>query len=223
MKDLSLLFRTGFARVILVSLCIVAPAEFAAGQEPDPHAHHQQMMLKEMELESDANSTDVSIPDVNLLTQHGDSVNLRADVVGDKIVVIDFVYTTCTTVCPVLSAILGQVQGHLSDRLGQEVVLVSLTVDPLRDTPARLKSYSEKHRAGDGWLWLTGNKQSVDEVLQKLGVYTPNFEDHPSTILVGDAASGEWSRFIGFPGAGQIVDKINEFSAARTMQSAAKE
>lgn len=223
MNAASLPIRTGLARFILVSLCIVLPAEFAAGQEPNPHAHHQQMMLKEMEIEPDARSTDVNIPDVSLLTQHGDSVNLRTDIVGDKIVVIDFVYTTCTTICPVLSAILGQVQGHLADRLGKDVILVSLTVDPLRDTPARLKAYSEKHRAGDGWIWLTGSKQSVDEVLQKLGVYTPNFEDHPSTILVGDAVTGEWSRFIGFPGAGQILDKINEFSAARTMQSAAKE
>jgi len=63
----------------------------------------------------------------------------------------------------------------------------------------------------------------VDDALQQLGVYTPNFEDHPSTILVGDGGSGEWSRFIGFPGAGQLMDKINELSAARTMQSASKE
>jgi len=100
---------------------------------------------------------------------------------------------------------------------------VSVTVDPLRDTPARLKAYSEKHRARDGWFWLTGSKQNVDEVLQKLGVYTANFEDHPSTILVGDASSGEWSRFLGFPSVGQLIQKINEFSAARTVQSAAKE
>jgi protein SCO1/2 len=215
--------RAGLTRVILLSLVIAAPLVSAAGQESDPHAQHRQMMLKEMELEPAANTTDVSIPDVSLLTQNGDSVNLRNDVIGDKIVVIDFVYTTCTTICPVLSAILGQVQGHLADRLGKDVILVSVTVDPLRDTPARLKAYSEKHHAGAGWLWLTGDQSSVDVVLQKLGVYTPNFADHPSTILVGDAATGEWSRFIGFPGAEKIMDKINEFSTARTMQSAAKE
>lgn len=208
---------------LLTSLALTAPAALADDAGDDPHAHHQQMMQKEIELESKANSADVRIPDVSLLTQYGDTVNLRSDVVGDKIVVIDFVYTTCTTICPVLSAILGQVQKRLADRLGKDVMLVSLTVDPLRDTPARLKAYSEKHRAGDGWLWLTGNKRAVDDVLQELGVYTPNFEDHPSTILIGDGSIGEWSRFIGFPSAGQIMDKINEFSAARTMQSASKE
>jgi protein SCO1/2 len=181
------------------------------------------MLQREAQLESKANSANVRIPDVSLITQHGETVNLRSDVVGDKIVVIDFVYTTCTTICPVLSAILGQVQRQLAERLGREVMLVSLTVDPLRDTPARLKAYSEKHRAGDGWLWLTGSKQDIDGVLKELGVYTPSFEDHPSTILVGDGSTGEWSRFIGFPGAGQLIDKINEFSAARMLQSAARE
>lgn len=209
---------TGLAWGVLMWFALLAPTVFAAGHDTDPHAHHKQMMQKETERESDAGSADLSIPDVSLLTQHGNTVNLRSDVVGDKIVVIDFVYTTCTTVCPVLSAILGQVQGQLADRLGKDVILVSLTVDPLRDTPERLKAYSEKHRAGGGWYWLTGNKQTVDDVLQQLGVYTPNFEDHPSMVLVGDGSSGEWSRFIGFPGAEQIMHKINEFSAARMMQ-----
>ena len=221
MNGASLQWRTGIAAVLLLSLVTAAPQVFAAGQDSDLHARHQQMM--EMELKSESNSADIRIPDVSLLTQNGDSVNPRNDVIGDKIVVIDFVYTTCTTICPVLSAILGQVQVRLADRLGKDVMLVSLTVDPLRDTPARLKAYSAKHRAADGWLWLTGDKSTVDEVLQELGVYTPNFEDHPSTILVGDAGTGEWARFIGFPGAGKIMDKVNEISTARTLQSVAKE
>jgi protein SCO1/2 len=214
---------TGITRIVLAILVFVAPAVSAAGQDSDPHAQHRQMLQREAQLESKANSANVRIPDVSLITQHGETVNLRSDVVGDKIVVIDFVYTTCTTICPVLSAILGQVQRQLAERLGREVMLVSLTVDPLRDTPARLKAYSEKHRAGDGWLWLTGSKQDIDGVLKELGVYTPSFEDHPSTILVGDGSTGEWSRFIGFPGAGQLIDKINEFSAARMLQSPARE
>lgn len=214
---------TGHAWSALAALMFVAPTMSAAGQDSDPHAKHRQMLQREAQLESKANSANVSIPDVSLITQHGETVNLRSDVVADKIVVIDFVYTTCTTICPVLSAILGQVQRQLAERLGSEVMLVSLTVDPLRDTPARLKAYSEKHRAGDGWLWLTGSKQDIDAVLKELGVYTPSFEDHPSTILVGDGSSGEWSRFIGFPSAGQLMDKINEFSTARMLQSTVRE
>ncbi|MDH4108004.1 MAG: SCO family protein [Gammaproteobacteria bacterium] len=187
----------------------------------DPHAAHRQMM--QSQAEPGAGSAGIRIPDTRLVTQAGDEVRLASDVVGDRIVVMDFVYTTCTTVCPVLSAILSQVQGQVADRLGEDVVLVSITVDPQRDTPARLLDYSQKMRAADGWYWLTGAKTDVDDVLRALGVYTPNFEDHPAVVLVGDAASGEWTRLVGFPGAGQIVERINEFSAARRTQAAVTE
>jgi len=189
--------------------------------EPDPHAHHRQMM--KAQAEQKAQAAILEIGNARLITQDGETKSLSSDIVGDRIVVVDFVYTTCTTVCPVLSAVLMQVQNQLGDRLGTEVVLVSISVDPQRDTPARLKDYSSKLRARDGWMWLTGDKDAVDEVLKDFGAYTPNFEDHPAMVLVGDGTTGEWSRFLGFPGANHIVDKINEFAAARTAQSAVRE
>jgi protein SCO1/2 len=114
-----------------------------------------------------------------------------------------------------LSATFRQVQNKLGDRLGSEVVMVSISVDPNRDTPARLKKYAERLGAGDSWLWLTGRQQAVTEVLEELGAYTPNFADHPSMVLVGDGSSGQWARFIGFPAAAQIIDKVDQFSAER--------
>jgi protein SCO1/2 len=115
-----------------------------------------------------------------------------------------------------------QVQERLDERLGHEVLLVSISVDPTRDTPARLKAYSSKLGARDGWFWLTGDKTIVDAILKDFGAYTPNFEDHPSMMLVGDGRSGEWGRFLGFPGAEQIMQRIDELSAART-QAAIRE
>ena len=138
-----------------------------------------------------------------------------SDVIGDRIVVMDFVYTTCTTVCPVLSAVFGQVQDKLGERLGQDVFLVSVTVDAVRDTPPRLKAYAAKHNARDGWIWLTGDEPVVDDVLEGLGAYSPNFEDHPAMVLVGDGSTGEWSRFFGFPSADRIMARVDELLAAR--------
>jgi protein SCO1/2 len=182
-------------------------------QNKDVHAQHKEMLQQQSE--KSANFADIVLPDAVLLTQDGAEVRLQNDVVGDRIVVMNFVYTTCTTVCPVLSAIFSQVQNQLGERLGPEVVLVSLSVDPLRDTPARLKQYSERLGAADSWFWLTGQKQTVTEVLTELGAYTPNFADHPSMVLVGDGQSGQWARFVGFPGADQIVKKVDEFTAVR--------
>lgn len=206
-------------RLLVFLAAVCSPA--AADVNEDPHAKHRQMMNQQSE--PTAKSTRLEIPDVRLLNRKGVTVGLREDVIGDRIVVVDFVYTTCTTICPVLTAILSQVQNRLGDRLGDDVILVSLTVDPLRDTPQRLQAYSKRLRAGDGWLWLTGDKQTVDEVLRRFGAYTPNFEDHPSMILVGDGRSGEWSRFLGFPGADKIIEKIDELGAARSAQAAVRE
>lgn len=187
----------------------------------DSHAHHRQMM--QAMLNQDADKEAIRIPDALLTTQDKEKTRLATEIVGDRIVVMDFVYTTCTTVCPVLSAIFSQVEQELASRLGEEIVLVSLTVDPLRDTPEQLKAYSQKFGASENWLWLTSDKQTMDEVLKELGAYTPNFEDHPSMVLVGDASTGDWSRFVGFPGANQIVDKVNELSAARMMRQHIRE
>lgn len=157
----------------------------------------------------------VRLTDVPLTNQLGAAVRLKSDVVADKIVVMDFVYTTCTTVCPVVSAIMGQVQTQLGDRVGRDVELVSITVDPVRDTPSRLREYAKKHGAGAGWTWLTGATADMDETLKGLGTYTPDFEDHPVVMMVGDGRSGKWTRFYGFADPAALVGKVEELTATR--------
>ena len=193
------------------------PAAAAGQGDDDPHAQHRAMLAKPQP--SRGSSTVVQLHDRPLLTQDGESVRFATDIIGDRIVVIDFVYTTCTTVCPVLSAIFGQVQDRLGERLGRQVSLVSVSVDPGRDTPQRLKAYADRHQARDGWVWLTGDKTTVDQVLQELGAYTPDFEDHPSMVLVGDGQAGTWVRFFGFPGPDQLMAAVDELVAARQAAS----
>ena len=112
-------------------------------------------------------------------------------------------------------ALFTQVQGELGERLGDEVVMVSVTVDPARDTPKRLKAYSSKHGARDGWVWLTGPKSTVDDVLTGVGAYSVNFEDHPSMVLIGDGRTGEWQRLFGFPSPDRIMSVVNELQKDR--------
>jgi len=195
----------------LLTLVLAIPAGAIADE--DPHAKHRAMMKQKSEPALE--SADVDLRDRPLLTQDGDEVLFVSDVIGDNIVVMDFVYTTCTTICPVLSAIFTQVQGKLGEQVGDDVVLVSMSVDPIRDTPQRLKAYSAKHRAGDSWLWLTGAKPVVDEVLVGVGAYTTNFEDHPTMVLIGDGRTGEWKRLFGFPNPDRIASVVNEMRARR--------
>ncbi|UCH47058.1 MAG: SCO family protein [Betaproteobacteria bacterium] len=183
--------------------------EHAAHQKTggdDPHAKHRAQAATAAAAPSSAR---VTLHDRALVDRHGQRVRLVSDVLSDRVAVINFVYTTCTTVCPVTSATFAQLQSELGERLGKEVVLVSISVDPVRDTPPRLKQYSAMHGAGDHWLWLTGAKPDVDQVLRGMGAYTPNFQDHPAMVLVGDASRNEWSRYFGFPSAQQLLASIN--------------
>ncbi len=201
------------SRIVLISLLaamIAMPA--GARADEDPHAKHRAMMKQKPQ---PAESVDVDVRDRLLVNQHGEDVKFATDVIGDNIIVMDFVYTTCTTICPVLSALFTQVQTKLGDSVGSEVRLVSVSVDPIRDTPQRLKAYSAKHQAGAGWYWLTGVKPDVDDVLTGLGAYTTNFEDHPTMVLVGDGRTGEWKRLFGFPNPDRIVQIVNDLRDQR--------
>jgi protein SCO1/2 len=203
-----------FSRAVVCSLlATVLAAPCLAAADEDPHAKHRAMMQQKSE--PAAESAEIDLRNHMLVDQDGQELMFVSDVIGDNIVVMDFVYTTCTTICPVLSALFTQVQGKLGDAVGDEVMLVSMSVDPVRDTPQRLKAYSAKHRAGEGWLWLTGPKADVDDVLTGLGAYTSNFEDHPSMVLIGDGRTGEWKRLFGFPNPDRVVQIVNDLRERR--------
>jgi protein SCO1/2 len=162
----------------------------------------------------------INLTDTPLLDQDGRSVRLKSDIIGDRIAIVGFVYTSCTTVCPVVSAMLAQTQAKLGARAGRDVKLVTLTVDPVRDTPARLKAHGKQHGAGPGWTLVTGAKPQVDEALKAFDAYTPNFTDHPPVVYVGDAKAGKWLRFYGFPSPDQLMNAVGELSAARKAAAA---
>lgn len=193
---------------------LLATVPLAWADDEDPHAKHRAMMQHKDPAPA-AEFADIDLRDVVLLNQDGEEVKFVSDVIGDKIVVMDFVYTTCTTVCPVLTALFTQVQTQLGDDLGGEVVIISMTVDATRDTPARLKAYAAKHRVQEGWTWLTGPKPTMDDVLTGLGAFSVSFEDHPAMVIVGDGRTGEWKRMFGFPNPDRIMGVVNELRQKR--------
>ena len=112
----------------------------------------------------------LNIPDIELLDQNGRKIHFYTDLVKGKTVVINFIFTTCTTICPPLGATFARVQKELGDKAGRDVRLISISVDPATDTPERLKAWGAKFRAGEGWTFVTGHKPQVDELLRALGV-----------------------------------------------------
>lgn len=160
-------------------------------------------------------SARISILDLDLVNQEGESVKLKSDVINDKLAVMNFIYTRCTTACPILSLTFTRLQDILGARLSKEVVLVSISVDPKTDIPLRLKAYAQRHRARPGWVFLTGDRSNIKAVLSGLGAYSPTVDDHPVMVLVGDPRRGTWSRYYGFPTPEQILERLDELQVAR--------
>src|SRR3954452_16563698 len=137
-------------------------------------------------------------PNVELTTQDGKVVRFYDDLVKDKIVAIDLIYTTCQYACPLETARLAQVQKLLGDRMGRDVFFYSITIDPDHDTPAVLKDYAGKFGAGPGWLFLTRKAADIEMYSRKTGLYSepdPNNADgHTPSLLVGNESTGQWMR-----------------------------
>lgn len=156
----------------------------------------------------------VKVLDQELLTQDGKRVRFKSDVIGDKLVIISFTYSTCA-LRPVIDSITTGVQEHLGERLGRDVTIVSMSIDPVTDIPPRLKQYHKSVNAKPGWIFLTGKKPDVDRVLIGLDSYAPNIYNHPLSLLIGDGRRGVWKRLFGFPSSDAVMKVINEFENDR--------
>jgi len=198
----------------LAAVLIAVAAGPASAHDASKHKKEGAGLLAPKPVET-TSAIDVKLLDLELVDRSGSPVRFKSEAMADRIVAIDFVYTTCTTICPVLSALFAQVQDQLGERLGKEARLVSLSIDPTRDTPKRMAAEARKFGAGPNWVWLTGQKQAVDKVLAGLDAYTPDFESHASMILIGDAKRGTWIRLFGFPSPDDIVARIEALIAAR--------
>jgi cytochrome oxidase Cu insertion factor (SCO1/SenC/PrrC family) len=157
----------------------------------------------------------MNIPDVELLDQDGRKVRFYSDLVRGKVVAINFIFTTCTTVCPPLGATFARVQKELGASAGLEVQLISISVDPATDTPERMKAWGEKFKAGPGWTLVTGAKPQVDELLRALSASAARREDHTPTVLIGNEAAGQWTRAYGLTPPRKLIQLIGDAAAGR--------
>lgn len=144
-----------------------------------------------------------------LINQKGERMRFYQDVIKNKVVVINTFFTSCTTSCPVLFRNMGKIQEAFASNVGKELFLISISVDPVTDTPPRLKAHAEKNHAGDGWLFLTGTKENVDFVLKKIGQYVENKEDHKTILIIGNERTGLWKKAFGFAKPEELIQVVD--------------
>ena len=138
------------------------------------------------------------LPNVELTTHEGETVRFYDDLVKDKVVAINFIYTTCGDSCPAETAKLREVHAQLGDRVGRDIFMYSISIDPEHDTPQVLKEYAERYRIGAGWTFLTGDEQDIILLRKRLGLYMDELDqelgDHNITMIVGNDRIGKWIR-----------------------------
>ena len=145
--------------------------------------------------------------DVKLVDQDGTTVDLYALIKGRTVVMNSF-FATCTGSCPVMSGTFALFQKEFPDRVGKDLVLISITVDPETDTPPKLKAYAEKMRAGPGWYLLTGSRQQVELALHKIGQSAPDREAHTNIFIVGNDRTGLWKKAFGLAKPAELAKLV---------------
>jgi cytochrome oxidase Cu insertion factor (SCO1/SenC/PrrC family) len=143
--------------------------------------------------------------DVPLVNQRGETMRLYSDLLRGKVVVIHVFFASCKNTCPLMMSTFQKLQAHLGDRLGREVSLLSLTVDPENDTQEVLKDYAARVDAHAGWHLLTGPKENVRLALARLGQVVEEREQHSNIFIIGNESTGLWKKVRGLDPAGQII------------------
>jgi len=146
--------------------------------------------------------------DVELINQNGEKMRFYSDLLKGKVVIINSFFATCQGSCLPLNQNLAKVQEALGDRLGKDVYIVSISVDPTVDTPPNLKEYAKKLKARPGWFFLTGSKENVDFALKKIGQFVPDKQDHLNIFIIGNERTGLWKKAFGLAKSEEIVKVV---------------
>ena len=158
----------------------------------------------------------VEIPDVTLIDQDARVVTLRELVEGNEIVIVDFIFGTCTTICPILSAGFSNLQRRMGSGPGGPTLL-SISIDPEHDSPEVMTKYLKRYRAQPGWSFLTGDRDDIDLVMRAFGAYVPDKMSHQPVSFIKMGASDQWLKIDGLVSTADLLAelaKIRESSSS---------
>lgn len=184
-----------------LSLMLLTGMAISAQQEHDPHAHHKMMMKQPGYVSSIHNYT---IPELVLIDMHNNRISLSQTLGDEGPVILNFIFTTCTTICPVLSATFSQVQRKLGNET-KNIRMVSITIDPEQDTPERLKEYADKFKAGPDWQFMTGSIDDIITTQKAFDAYRGDKMNHIPLTFLRSTKEGPWVRLEGFTSAADVV------------------
>jgi len=165
----------------------------------------------------------VTVPDVQVVTQAGEHLRFSSDLLKGRVAIVTGFFTSCTAMCPITQESLANVAKLLGPRVGKDVIIVSLSVDPETDTPARMKAWANKFHIGPGWTLASGDKADVQRLLKALGLAVDLPQRHQSLLMIGSETSG-WVRISSWTPAeklARLVDSLAQDKAANNASSSA--
>ena len=200
---------------VVSAACLVFCASWACAEDSkdaDPHAHHRQMMEDPPAVTR--RTANYATPDVALVRSDGAHVRLARELDDGRPVLLDFIYTTCTTTCPVLSMTFAEVQKRLGPQAAR-VKMVSVSIDPEEDTPPRLTEYAKRFRAGAQWTFYTGTVQASIAVQRAFDVYRGDKMNHVPATLFRSAPGQPWVRLDGLATPDNLLGELRPILAQK--------
>jgi cytochrome oxidase Cu insertion factor (SCO1/SenC/PrrC family)/mono/diheme cytochrome c family protein len=149
-------------------------------------------------------------PNLPVVNQNGETLKFYDDLIKDKIVIVMFIYTSCTDICPLTTARMTLIEDKLGNAVGRDIFIVSMTVDPEVDTPEKLKAYSKSFATGPGWTFVTGKPEDIRAINYRLGERSKVLSDHRNEIVLGNDVTGEWQRDNVMGDLDRVVTTIRE-------------
>lgn len=165
-----------------------------------------------------ASAATPTIPDIEVIDQDGKPHRLYTDLIKGNTIAVTFLYTSCKTSCPAMTGLFSAIQQKLQSQSHGPVNLLSISIDPVTDRPAQLKTVAKRFNAGPGWYFLTGSTPDVIRLLSALDVGRPGLADHPSVILVGNDRTGQWIRHYGLASVPMVIELIDSVGESVVQQ-----
>jgi protein SCO1/2 len=190
---------------------MVGAARLTLAASPDPHATHRAAMQSNKAAVRTVKT--FSTPTVVGFDQFGHAVDVNALLENDSPVIFNFIFTSCQTICPILSATFSQAQSALQN-LPNQPLLVSFSIDPEFDTPDRLRDYASRFHAGDEWTFVTGKSDAMLTVQKSFDAYRGDKLNHVALTYMRMDSSQPWVKYEGFLSSAGLIAAFTSLSAS---------
>jgi protein SCO1/2 len=190
--------------------CLIIFSTLASAATTPNHSHHQHMMKNSTGYT--LKSEHYKLPDITLLTSNGQPISLKDLLDDNDSIILNFIFTSCTAICPIMSGTFSQVNNRLNKEKNK-IKMVSISIDPEYDTPNKLIAYAKKFNANSNWIFLTGDLNEIISIQKAFNAYRGKKMNHAPTTFIRTSQSASWTRLDGFASSAEIIaeyKKLNE-------------